>query len=116
MWWFWTWPQQHKVNQFFAAVEAKDFPKAFGIWNNDANWQQHTGQFKTYSYGRFLVDWGESSDYGVITSHHVVIDKSSGSGVIIGVDVNGRKVPMFLWVERKTGTIGFSPFELTYGQ
>jgi hypothetical protein len=43
------------------------------------------------------------------------MEKATGSGVIVGVDVNGRKTPMFLWVERKSGTIGFSPFELTYG-
>ena len=116
VWWFWTWPQQHKVNQFFIAVEGKDFPKAFAIWNNDPNWQQHTDKYKTYPYGKFLVDWGTSSDYGEIKSHQIVIEKSTGSGVILGVDVNGRKVPLYLWVERKAGTIGFSPFELTYGQ
>ncbi len=115
-WWFWDWPQEHKVDQFFAAVEAKDFPKAFGIWNNDPKWQDHTDRFKLYPYGKFVVDWSASSDYGVITSHQIVMHLSKGSGVIVGVDVNGRKTPMFLWVERKAGTIGFSPFELTYGQ
>ena len=115
-WWFWDWPQERKVDHFFAAVEGGDFPKAFGLWNNDPKWQEHTDKFKTYPYGKFLVDWSQSSDYGVIKSHQIVIHKGTGSGVIIGVDVNGRKTPMFLWVERKAGTIGFSPFELTYGQ
>jgi hypothetical protein len=116
VWWFWDWPQEHKVNKFFVAVEAKDFPKAFAIWNNDPNWEQHTDRYKLYPYGKFVVDWGTSSDYGVITSHQIVMEKATGSGVIVGVDVNGRKTPMFLWVERRSGTIGFSPFELTYGQ
>jgi hypothetical protein len=115
VYWYWDWPQEHRVNQFFTAVEAKDFPKAFGIWNNDPNWQQHPDQYKVYPYGKFTVDWGASSDYGVIASHKIVMEKATGSGVIVGVDVNGRKTPMFLWVERKSGTIGFSPFELTYG-
>jgi len=114
--WFWDWPQEHKVDQFFIAVEAKDFPRAFALWNNDPKWQQHPGQYNLYPYGKFTVDWGASSDYGVITSHQIVMKKSWGSGVIVGVDVNGRKTPMFLWVERKTGTIGFSPVELTFGQ
>lgn len=115
-WWFWDLPQEHKVNQFFAAVEAQDFPKAFGIWNNDPQWQQHTDKFKMYPYGKFTVDWGTSSDYGVIKSHQIVIHKSTGSGVIVGVEVNGRKTPMYLWVERRAGTMSFSPFELTYDQ
>jgi hypothetical protein len=115
-WWFWDWPQEHKVDQFFVAVEAKDFPKAFGIWNNDPKWQEHTDKYKLYPYGKFLVDWSASSDYGVITSHQIVMHLGKGSGVIVGVEVNGRKTPFFLWVERKSGAIGFSPFELTYGQ
>ena len=49
---------EHKVNEFFAAVEAQDFPKAFGIWNNDADWQQHTQRYAAagYPYGRFVID------------------------------------------------------------
>ena len=115
-WWFYDWPQEHKVNQFFAAVEAKNFPKAFGIWNADPNWQQHTDKFKLYPYGKFLVDWGETGDYGVIRSHKQVMHLGRGSGVIIGVEINDRKTPMFLWVERKSGTMSFSPFELTFDQ
>jgi hypothetical protein len=41
VWYFWNWPQEHRVNQFFAAIEAGDMPKAFGIWNHDPDWQQH---------------------------------------------------------------------------
>ena len=26
LWWFWDWPQEHKVNKFLAAVEAKGRP------------------------------------------------------------------------------------------
>ena len=115
-WWFYDWPQEHRVNQFFTAVEAKDFPKAFGIWNADPDWQQHTDKFKLYPYGKFLVDWGSTGDYGVITSHKQVMHLGRGSGVIIGVEINGRKTPMFLWVERKSGTMSFSPFELTFDQ
>ena len=45
VWYFWNWPQEHRVNQFFAAIEAKDMPKAFAIWNHDPDWQQHTQQY-----------------------------------------------------------------------
>ena len=54
----WNLPAEHKANEFFAAVEAQDLPKAFGIWNNDADWQQHTQRYAAaaYPYGRFVID------------------------------------------------------------
>lgn len=129
-WYFWNWPEEHRVNRFFQAVEAKNYVEAFGIWNNDPDWQQHLDRYKTYTYGQFQNDWGPSSDYGVITSHQILVSKQYGSGVVIGVTVNGRpvphdygagtvsdgpgKIPLFLWVERKSKTIGFSPVELRY--
>jgi hypothetical protein len=113
LWYFWNWPQEHRVNEFFAAVEAKDMPKAFAIWNHDPDWQQHTQQYAQYPYGRFEVDWGHSSDWGDIKTHKIVMSKTVGSGVVVGVLVNGQKTPVFLWVERKTKTIGFSPVQLS---
>ena len=113
VWFFWNWPQEHRVNQFFAAIEAKDLPKAFGIWNHDPTWEQHTQQYASYSYGRFETDWGHSSDWGDIKTHKIVMSKTVGSGVVVGVDINGQKTPVFLWVERKAKTIGFSPVQLS---
>lgn len=113
---FWNWPEEHRVNQFFQAVESQDFPKAFGIWNNDANWQQHPDKYVQagYPYGRFLVDWSRSSDYGVITSHKIVYATSSlGNSVLLAVELNGRKTPMALAVAKKDHTMSFSPFDLT---
>lgn len=113
LWYFWDWPQEHLVNQFFAALEEHDLPKAFGIWNHDPDWQQHLDRYKSYPYGRFSVDWGHSSDWGDIKTHQILMAKTSGSGVVVGVEVNGVKTPVFLWVERKNKTIGFSPVELS---
>jgi hypothetical protein len=113
LWWFWDWPQEHRVNQFFAAVEAKDMPKAFGIWNHDPDWQHHPQQYAQYPYGRFETDWGHASDWGDIKTHKILMAKTVGSGVVVGVEVNGQKTPVFLWVERKTKTIGFSPVQLS---
>jgi hypothetical protein len=113
LWWFWDWPQEHRVNQFFATVEAKDLPKAFGVWNHDPDWQQHPQQYVQYPYGRFETDWGHSSDWGDIKTHKILMAKTVGSGVVVGVEVNGQKTPVFLWVERKTKTIGFSPVQLS---
>ena len=36
-----------------------------------------------------------------------------GSGVVVGVEVNGQKTPVFLWVQRSNKTLGFSPVQLS---
>jgi hypothetical protein len=113
LWYFWNWPQEHRINQFFAAVESRDLPKAFGIWNHDPDWQQHPQQYAQYSYGRFEVDWGHSSDWGDIKSHKILMSKTVGSGVVVGIEVNGQKTPVFLWVQRSNKTLGFSPVQLS---
>lgn len=110
---FWNWREEHRVNEFFAAIQAKDMPKAFGIWNNDPNWQQHVKKYAAYPYGRFLLDWGTSSQWGPIKTHKIVEAKSVGSGVVVAVDVNGDKNPVFLWVQRSNKTLAFSPFQLS---
>jgi hypothetical protein len=114
-WQLWHWPSDHKVNQFLSAVEAKDMNKAYALWNNDPNWQQHPQQYSSYNFGQFEKDWGPSSDYGVIKSHKIIVAKSVGNGVVLGVTINGGKTPLFLRVDDKTGTIGFSPVELYMG-
>ena len=110
---FWDWPEEHLVNRFFDALEQKNLPKAFAIWNHDPDWVQHAERYKPYTYGRFSTDWGHASDWGDITSHKIVMAKTVGSGVVVGVDVNGQKTPMFLWVERSNHTLSFSPVELS---
>jgi uncharacterized membrane-anchored protein YitT (DUF2179 family) len=117
-WFFWDWPEEHRVNRFLSAVEAKDMAKAYAIWNNDDHWQQHPEKYKDYNFDRFQEDWapmGRGNDYGVITTHKIIMAKTVGNGVVIGVDINGGKKPMFLRVDHPARTIGFSPVELYVG-
>jgi hypothetical protein len=112
----WNLPAEHRVNQFFIAIEGEDFSKAFGIWNNDPNWQEHTQRYAKagYPYGRFIVDWGKSSDYGRITSYKVLYSTSYGNNILLAVEINGhRTAPLALAVTKSTDTISFSPFGLT---
>jgi hypothetical protein len=113
-WQLWHWPADHKVNNFFTAVESGDLQKAYGLWNNDANWQQHPQQFGPYTFAEFQKDWGSASDYGTIKSHKIIVARRVGNGVVMGIDINGGKTPIFLRVDH-TGTIGFSPVELYSG-
>ena len=114
-WYFWDWPEQHRLNNFFAAVQSQDLNKAYALWTNDPDWQKHPEQYKLYDFNQFQKDWGPASDYGVIRSHEIVITKTVGNGVIMAVNVNGGKTPLFLRVDHKTKQIGFSPIELYVG-
>jgi len=111
-WWFWNWPEEHRVNTFLATVESGDQSKAYGIWNNDPDWQQHPERYRTYGFDRFQQDWGTGGPNGQIRSYRTVLSRTWGNGVLMGVDINGGKKPIFLWVDRKTKQISFSPVEL----
>lgn len=112
---FWDWPEQHRINHFFSLVQKGDYKAAYGYWNQDPNWQQHPGQYTAYTFNDFYKDWGPPSDYGTIHSHKIVITKTVGNGVVMGVDINGGKTPLFLRVDHASKTIGFSPVELYVG-
>lgn len=114
-WQLWHWPSDHRVNVFFSALEAGNLARAYGIWNHDPAWQQHPDRYAAYSFADFQKDWGADSDYGVIKSHKIIVAKSVGDGVVLGVDINGGKTPIFLRVDDATKTIGFSPVELYIG-
>jgi hypothetical protein len=83
------------------------------LWNLVVlEWQQHPERYKVYGFDRFQRDWGSGSKYGQIRSYKFALSRSWGNGVIIGVDINGGETPVFLWVDRKTKKIDFSPAEL----
>lgn len=112
-------PQEHKVNKFFIALEAKDYNTAYGIYENDANWQQHPADFG-YPLNRFIEDWTTYSPVkGPITSHHVDVSKVDGhgmwgTGIIVAVRLNGEK-KAFIYVDRADGKLTYpAPHELQY--
>jgi hypothetical protein len=112
----WNAAAEHRVNRFFSAVEANDFPVAFAIWNNDPDWRQHTRDVSAgYSYGRFLLDWGTAGEYGRIASHKILHSTSSyGNNTLVAVEINGRaSVPLVVAVARSTHSMSFPPFNLT---
>jgi hypothetical protein len=119
-WFFSNLPIEHKVDTFFSAIEAKDYNKAYTIYTNDPDWQQHPDKHADYPLKRFTEDWTTESPAGSpILSHHVDISKTDGtgtfgSGVIVAVRVNGNK-KIFMWYERKDGTLTEpAPHELEY--
>jgi hypothetical protein len=119
-WFFSNLPAEHRVNSFFDALQAKDYAKAYGIYNNDPNWQQHPQKYADYPLARFTDDWTTHSPINApITSHHVDISKTDGSGafgtgIIVAVRINGDH-KIFMYVNRADGTMTWpAPHILEY--
>ena len=118
-WGFSNLPAEHKVNTFFNALEAKDYNRAFAIYTNDPDWQQHPDRHKNYPVGRFTEDWTTQSPAdGPILSHHVDISKTDGSGtfgtgIIVAVRVSSaadKDKKLFMYYIRKDGTLTWPAF------
>ena len=113
---FYYWQEKHAVNQFFEALEHKDFETAYGIYHADPDWKQHPQKYNQYPLAQFQLDWGPSSDFGSITSHKIECVKEpptknfrSSSGVIVNVTLNGLPKETSMWVEKKTNTLTLNP-------
>lgn len=109
-WLFTNLPVEHKVNNFFNALEAKDYGKAFDIYTNDPTAAEHPERHTEYPLARFTQDWTTDSPVNApIISHHVDISRTDGSGtfgsgIIVAVRVNGGK-KLFMYYLKKTGEL-----------
>jgi hypothetical protein len=68
---------------------------------------------------QFLLDWGPSSEYGMITTHKIECTVEppskayrSATGVIVVVRINNRPDTLSMWVEKKSKSISLSPEEV----
>jgi hypothetical protein len=112
-WFFSNLPVEHRVNVFLETVQKGDYPKAYGIWMNDADWQQHPQKYD-YSLDRFTEDWTtESAWHGPVKSFHVDVSKRNASGIVVAARINGYK-KIFLYRDNATGALTYFPNELVY--
>jgi hypothetical protein len=101
---FRNWREERRVSQFLTLLEQQQYAEAYRMWGCTAE-----TPCPNYSYQKFLEDWGPQSAVGKINSYDVGRSYDQQSGVIILVQVNGRKIPN-LWVEKDSEVIGFSPY------
>jgi hypothetical protein len=107
-------PVEHKVNVFLGAVQAGDYSKAYGIFYNDPDWQQHPDRYKDYPLQRFREDFSTASEWkGPVTSYHVDFSKRDATGTVVASTVNGTNLT--LKYQKADGTLSFFPYELTRG-
>ncbi|HEU4416434.1 MAG TPA: hypothetical protein VFT65_16715 [Candidatus Angelobacter sp.] len=104
------------INNFFQALEQKNYDAAYGIYQGDPDWKQHPEKYPGYTLNQFVLDWGPQGEYGTITSHHVDCALTPPkrnfvppSGAVVVVTINNRAEPRSMWVENKTRSISDSP-------
>jgi hypothetical protein len=110
-----NYPERRAAKKFFAALEDKDFERAYGVWYQDAAWKQHPAKYSKYPYKDFYQDWGPASEWGTIKSYSIDCSYSSNSGVIVQATVNHRAQHAYVWVDKSDKTLHFSPNEIDCG-
>jgi hypothetical protein len=114
-WLFMNLPVEHRMSVFLSALQAQDYPKAYGIYYNDANWQQHPDKYKDYPLQRFTEDFTTESDWkGPVTSFHVEFSKRDSTGTVVAATIDGS-TNLTMKYQRSDGTLSFFPYQLTRG-
>jgi hypothetical protein len=109
--------ERRVAGDFFGALQKQDYQAAYGIWFHDPAWKQHPEKYSSYQFNDFYRDWGPGGEWGLIktSSADCSLSPSGGSGVIVQVTVNGRTEHPYLWVEKSSKTLSFSPNEIQCG-
>jgi len=89
--------EEREVKRFVAALEQSDYQSAYRIWKANPS----------YTFEKFMRDWGPHGDYGKVNSYKFVRSRSVSNGVVITSQINGREAA--LWVDRETKAITFAP-------
>jgi hypothetical protein len=115
-WLFMNWPVEHKVSVFLKTLQSGDYTKAYGLFYNDAEWQQHPQKYVVdYPLKRFTEDFSTASDWKApVSSYKVNCSKRDASGTAVNATINGR-TQLTLKYQRSDGTLSFFPYELTCG-
>lgn len=114
-WLFINLPVEHRVDTFLSALQAKDYPRAYGIFYNDKDWQQHPDKYKDYPLQRFTEDFTTESEWKApINTYHVDFSKRDHTGVVVASTINGG-TNLTLKYQSSDGTLSFFPFVLTRG-
>ncbi len=111
------WPQKRIANEFFSALQAQNFAKAYGIYYADPDWQQHPQKHAQYPFPEFMQDWGRGGQWGLVRSYKIYGASNcpgGGSGVVIDLIVNDRAEHAQLYVDKTDKTISSPPCDLEF--
>ena len=106
---FFWWPRftaRRTVDDFFQALERKNFQEAYYIWKANP---------KLYPMDAFMADWGPGSKWGTITTYRIdELGPPSGghaSGLVALVEINGIKSDEArIWIQNGSHELSFYQF------
>ena len=112
VWYYHNWPEEHVADQFFQALQDKNYEAAYGTWMHDPGWRQHIAKYSQYPFNEFYRDWGPGGEWGLIKSHRIYgsLTPKGGSGVVVEMIVNERAEHARVWVQKSDKTMSFSPY------
>ena len=102
--WFKNYKEEGRVKQFLVTLERGDYPAAYAFWGCRVE-----APCPNYDFKSFLEDWGPAGPVGKLRSYRFVRSRERGSGVIVTIEANNQP-EIKIWVEKKNGALGFSPF------
>jgi hypothetical protein len=105
-------PVEHEIDVFLTTLEQKDYAKAYGRWMYDPSWEQHPQKYD-YTLKRFTkTGLRRAIGYDhIVSCGHI---EEGWIGIVIAVRVNNSPKKLFIWYEKKDGTLTYSPHELEY--
>jgi hypothetical protein len=98
--------EERRGRIFVEAIRKKDYPGAYALWGCSV-----ASPCPAYTYDKFLEDWGPQGAGANPDTLKITDSESCHAGVILTVDVSPTKQEK-LWVEKRSGGLGFSPFEM----
>lgn len=101
---FRTWRQERIVDDFLAAVRAKDFDRAYAMWCTPQK------PCPYYPKEKFMEDWAPPAPYANTAAADVQHVDFCDAGVVFDF-AWGSAPPIALWVERSNGIISFAPWQ-----
>lgn len=103
--WFWhDFHEKRQVSSFLSLLEEKRFEDAYRLWGCDP-----AHPCRDYNFHKFLEDWGPKSPHPDPSRAHVRRTRSCDDGVIQIIEY-ARGDEVFLYIDRRTRQISFSPF------
>jgi len=113
-WLYRNWPEEHAVDQFFTAIQNRNYEAAYGIYFHDPTWQQHQQKYSQYTYADFYRDWGPGGEWGLVKSHSIYGSVNTkafgGGGVVVEVIVNERAEHARMFVQKSDRTLTVYPY------
>ncbi|MGI8744596.1 MAG: hypothetical protein ACR2NN_18880 [Bryobacteraceae bacterium] len=101
---FHNYSEERQVKSFLEDLRKQDYQAAYRMWGcTDAT------PCRDYPLTKFMDDWGPKSAHADLSSAHIGMSQTCGTGVILRVDYKGAE-PVPLWVERSTHVVSFAPW------